>query len=167
MTLSMLEAALSLSKNRLDADVTEKIVGLGRSLLEKPVVLLDGVKPVLQQLKDDYTIILITKGDLIDQERKLRKSGLDQCFEHIEIVSEKTELQYHKLLDLLHSKPREFMMVGNSLKSDILPVLKMGGWGVHIPFHTTWVHEEAHEDPARWERFFALQHLSELLEVFS
>ncbi|MBN2615530.1 MAG: HAD family hydrolase [Bacteroidales bacterium] len=167
MTLSMLETALALSNNQLNADVAEKIIQLGRSLLEKPVILLDGVRPVLQHLKDKYTLILITKGDLIDQERKLKKSGLDQCFEHIEIVSEKTELQYHKLLELLHSSPDEFMMVGNSLKSDILPVLKLGGWGVHIPFHTTWVHEEAHEDPSQWERYFALQHLNELLDVFS
>jgi len=167
MTLSMLETALSLSQNQIDAQITEKIIQLGRSLLNKPVILLDGVKPVLQKLKDKYTLILITKGDLIDQERKLKRSGLDQCFEHIEIVSEKSETQYQKLLDLLHVSTDEFMMVGNSLKSDILPVLKMGGWGVHVPFHTTWVHEETSEDPTRWERFFALQHIEELLKVFA
>lgn len=167
MTLSMLETALSLSNNQLDAHVAEKIIQLGRSLLNKPVVLLEGVKPVLQQLKNKYTLILITKGDLIDQERKLKKSGLDQCFEHIEIVSEKSEVHYQKLLDLLHTTPDEFMMVGNSVKSDILPILKLGGWGVHIPFHTTWIHEKTDEDPNHWERFFALNDLTELLNVFS
>ncbi|MBN2638207.1 MAG: HAD family hydrolase [Bacteroidales bacterium] len=166
MTLSMLETAISLSNNQVKASEIEKIIKIGRALLNKPVTLLDGVKPVLQKLKGEYTIILITKGDLIDQERKLKKSGLDQCFEHIEIVSEKTENQYLKLLDLIHSKPEEFMMVGNSLKSDIIPVLKLGGWGIHIPFHTTWVHEETNENPYQWDRFFKMDNLSELLNVF-
>jgi putative hydrolase of the HAD superfamily len=167
LTLSMLETAMELSKGKASPETVSGILQLGKDLLQKPVILLEGSQQVLRELKNQYTLILITKGDLNDQERKLKASGLDQCFQHIEIVSEKTEQQYQELLSLLQTTPDEFMMVGNSLKSDIMPVLKIGGWGVHVPFHTTWVHEETHEDPTKWSRFFALEHLDELLKVFA
>ncbi|VAW27830.1 Hydrolase, haloacid delahogenase-like family [hydrothermal vent metagenome] len=163
--LSMIETALKISKNQLPSVIIGKIVDLGKALLNKPVVLLDGAREVLQHFKDHLPIILITKGDLLDQERKLRKSGLDSCFHHIEIMSDKKEENYYKLLNRIAVKPKEFMMVGNSLKSDILPVLKLGAWGVHIPYHTTWVHEETNEDPQQWKRFLSLKNLSDLLSL--
>ncbi len=163
--LSMMETALAISRNKAGADITDGIISLGKELLNKPVVLLDGAHEILQQLRGRFPVILITKGDLLDQERKLRKSGLDNCFHHIEIMSDKKEENYRKLLKRLKVKPEEFMMVGNSLKSDVLPVLKLGAWGVHIPYHTTWVHEETDEDPQQWERFQTLKNLSGLLSL--
>lgn len=160
--LSMTETALEVSGNQLPSKIIGEIIDLGKALLNKPVILLDGVSEVLQQLKGRYPIILATKGDLLDQERKLRKSGLDSCFHHIEIMSDKSEKNYRKLLTRLSVKPEEFMMIGNSLKSDILPLLKLGAWGVHVPYHTTWIHEKTNEDPKQWERFLSLKKLSEL-----
>ncbi len=163
--LSMMETALEISGKNVPADVIEKIIALGKSLLNKPVVLLDGAREVLQQLKGHFPMILATKGDLLDQERKLKKSGLHTCFHHIEVMSDKKEENYRRLLKRLGVKPEEFMMVGNSLKSDVLPLLKLGAWGVHVPYHTTWVHEETTEDPKQWEKFYALEKLSDLLAL--
>ncbi len=160
--LSMTETALEVSNYKLPSVITGKIIDLGKTLLNKPVILLDGVREVLQQLKGHYPLILATKGDLLDQERKLRKSGLDSCFHHIEIMSDKNEKNYRKLLDRLSVEPEEFMMIGNSLKSDILPLLKLGAWGVHVPYHTTWIHEKTNEDARQWKRFVLLKNLSEL-----
>jgi putative hydrolase of the HAD superfamily len=162
--LSMTETALEVSNRKVPAFVIEKIIDLGKALLNKPVLLLDGVRKVLQQLKGRVPMILATKGDLLDQERKLKKSGLDTCFHHIEIMSDKKEANYRKLLMHLGVQPEEFMMVGNSLKSDVLPLLKLGAWGVHIPYHTTWVHEKTDEDPRRWKRFLSIEKLTDLLE---
>ncbi len=165
--LSMTETALEISKNQLPSEIIGKIIDLGKKLLNKPVILLDGVNEVLRSLKGRFPMILATKGDLLDQERKLRKSGLDTCFHHIEIMSDKNEKNYRKLLDRLSIQPEEFMMVGNSLKSDIFPLLKLGAWGVHIPYHTTWIHEKTDEDPKQWERFRTLKNLSGLLDLLS
>jgi len=165
--LSMMETAIEVSHNRAGTEITGGIIRLGKELLNKPVVLLDGAHKILQQLKDRFPVILVTKGDLLDQERKLKKSGLDRCFHHIEVMSDKKEENYLKLLKLLAVQPEEFMMVGNSLKSDVFPVLKLGAWGVHIPYHTTWVHEETDEDPQQWKRFLSLKNLSELLDLLN
>ena len=163
--LSMTETALEVSQRKVSSEVVAKILELGKTLLNKPVVLLEGVREVLQQYKGRIPMILATKGDLLDQERKLRKSGLDQCFHHIEVMSDKKEENYRKLLKHMGIKPEEFMMVGNSLKSDVLPALKLGAWGVHVPYHTTWVHEKTDEDPTRYERFVALEKLTDLLKI--
>lgn len=144
--LSMIEAAIELSNKTIKVDVIEKIIALGKELLEKPIVLLDEVEDVLQALQGKYKLMVATKGDLLDQERKLRKSGLEHYFHHIEIMSEKKEADYQKLLKHLDIQPAEFMMLGNSLKSDVLPVLELGGHAVHIPYHTTWVHETIDKD---------------------
>jgi len=110
-------------------------------LLDKPVHLIDGVENVLVSLKPKYRLVVATKGDLLDQERKLKKSGLLDYFHHIEIMSEKKESDYAKLVKHLDIKPEELMMIGNSLKSDIIPVLNLGGHAIHIPYHVTWAHE--------------------------
>ncbi len=165
--LSMMETAIEVSQNKAGTEITGSIIRLGKELLNKPVVLLDGAHKILQQLKGRFPVVLITKGDLLDQERKLRKSGLDSCFHHIEIMSDKREENYDKLLKRLAVKPEEFMMVGNSLKSDVLPVLKLGAWGVHIPYHTTWAHEETDEDPQQWKRFLSVKNLLELLDLLN
>jgi putative hydrolase of the HAD superfamily len=139
--LSMVETALRVSDKRCSLDVIEKALELGKDLLDRPIELLEGVESVLNTLKNDYRLVVATKGDLLDQERKLRKSGLEHYFHHIEIMSDKQENDYLELISHLDIQPHEFLMIGNSLKSDVLPVLNIGGYAIHIPYHTTWAHE--------------------------
>jgi putative hydrolase of the HAD superfamily len=164
--LSMLETAMRVTKNQISARELFKIIQLGKELLDKEVELLEGVKSVLESLKGKCRLILATKGDLLDQERKLRKSGLESYFHHIEIMSDKTENHYLKLLAHLEIKPHEFMMVGNSLKSDIMPVLNLGGYGVYVPYHTTWQHENTNHLPES-PNFVQIQELSKLPELLA
>ncbi len=140
--LSMIEAAMTISNNTLSIEVISKIIELGKELLQKPIELLDGVEETLEALKGKYKLIVATKGDLKDQQSKLHRSGLGHYFHHIEVMADKQELNYEKLLNRLEIEPNEFFMIGNSLKSDILPVLAIGGHAVHIPFHVTWEHEK-------------------------
>ncbi len=160
--LSMLETALRVSNNTVSNSVLEKIVQYGKDLLEKPIELLEGVEETLQLLKSKYRIVVATKGDLLDQERKLKRSGLENYFHHIEIMSDKQEADYGKLIRHLDIKPEEFLMIGNSLKSDIMPVLAMGGHGVHVPYHTTWAHEKT-EHVIEHPNFRQVQSIKEIL----
>ena len=139
--LSMIETALRVSNNTLDIKVIEKAIQLGKELLQKPIEILEGVEEVLQTLTGKYQLVVATKGDLLDQERKLKKSGLEHYFHHIEIMSDKQESDYLKLIKHLNIEAGEFLMIGNSLKSDVMPVLAIGGHAVHVPYHTTWAHE--------------------------
>ena len=139
--LSMIETAINISDKTIRIETIEKILEIGKELLQKPIELLENIEDVLKQLQGKYKLVMATKGDLLDQERKLIKSGLEKYFHHIEIVSEKKEKEYDKLIKHLDIKPEEFLMIGNSLKSDILPVLNLGAYGFHIPFHTTWEYE--------------------------
>ena len=134
-TLSMIEAAMKISDNTLSIEVIGKIIELGKELLQRPIELLDGVEETLKALQGKYKLIVATKGDLKDQQRKLHDSGLGPYFHHIEVMADKQEVNYEKLLKRLEIEPNEFFMIGNSLKSDILPVLGIGGYAVHIPFH--------------------------------
>jgi putative hydrolase of the HAD superfamily len=164
--LSMIETAMRVSNNTLNIAILEKAIAFGKELLEKPIELLDGVEDVLKALKGKYRLVVATKGDLLDQERKLKKSGLEHYFHHIEIMSDKQESDYLKLIKRLDIQPAEFLMIGNSLKSDILPVLALGGHGVHIPYHTTWAHEqvEHHVEHANFRRVTLI---SEILPFFT
>lgn len=164
--LSMMEAALRLSGDKVPPATLRRLLESGRRLLDFPIELLPGVEGVLKALAGHYRLVLITKGDLLDQERKLRDSGLADYFHHVEIVSDKSEREYRGLLDALAVEPRHFLMVGNSMKSDILPVLALGGSGVHIPFHVTWQHERADgaaPDPARFRELKDISGLPGLL----
>lgn len=160
--LSMIETALKVSGNTISPDIIEKITDLGKQMLNQPIEILDGVEQVLKAVKDKYRIVVATKGDLLDQERKLKRSGLGDYFHHIEIMSEKDDANYQKLLKHLDIKPEEFLMIGNSLKSDILPVLNIGGHGVHVPFHITWAHEQIEESIDN-ERFRSVERITEIL----
>lgn len=144
--LSMLETALQVSHGTVGASCIETILALGKAQLSHPVELLPEVKNTLRELKRYYPLVLATKGDLLDQERKVRLSGLKDLFCHIEIMSDKNDEAYQHLFKSIGAKPEEILMVGNSMKSDILPILKLGGSAVYIPFHTTWVHEMVAED---------------------
>ncbi|MEO9968062.1 MAG: HAD family hydrolase [Reichenbachiella sp.] len=162
-TLSMIESAMEISNRTIKLEDIEKIVSYGKELLEMPVELIDDVEQVLQSLSTRYRLVLATKGDLLDQHRKLTKSGLGKYFHHIEIMSEKKERDYQRLLNRLDIKAEEFIMVGNSLKSDILPVLELGGTGFHIPYHVTWAHEHVDRD-IKHENFYFLEKISTLLD---
>ena len=140
--LSMIEAAMKISNNTISVEIVEKIIEYGKELLEKPIELLDGVEETLSALHGRYKLVVATKGDLKDQHRKLHDSGLGKYFHHIEVMSDKQTIDYQKLIGRLEIKPHEFYMIGNSLKSDVLPVLDMGGYAVYVPFHTTWEHEK-------------------------
>lgn len=140
--LSMIEAAMVISNNTIPVEAISKIIQFGKELAEKPIELLEGVEETLEALYGKYKLVVATKGDLLDQRRKLHKSGLGKYFHHIEVMSDKQEIDYLDLIKRLDIKPSEFFMIGNSLKSDVLPVLAIGGHAVHIPFHTTWAHEK-------------------------
>lgn len=167
-TLSMIETALEVSGNRLPQTAVREILHLGQSLLDMPVELLDGVEDVLKTLSDSrrYRLVVATKGDLADQQRKLKKSGLEDYFDHIEIMSNKTEKDYSLLLEHLEAEAASFLMVGNSLKSDILPVLSLGGSGIHIPFEVTWQHEKA-EAAIDHPRFRTAATIAEVIEILA
>ena len=137
----MIETALRITNNKLDNSILNHIIELGKEMLEKPIELLDGVEETLKALNGKYKLIVATKGDLKDQRSKLHRSGLGNYFHHIEVMSDKQEIDYSDLLKRLEIAPQDFIMIGNSLKSDVLPVLNIGGHAVHIPFHTTWEHE--------------------------
>jgi putative hydrolase of the HAD superfamily len=162
--LSMIETAISISDGNIGVHVIEKIINEGKAMLEKPVELLEGVEEVLTRLKDRYRLVVATKGDLLDQERKLKKSGLEPFFHHIEIMSEKKEEDYKKLIKHLDIQPCEFLMIGNSLKSDILPVLNIGGAGFHIPFHIMWEHEKVEIVDFEHPNFKHFHHIKEVLD---
>ena len=164
--LSMMETALRISHNQVSLSTIDKIIQLGKDLLNKPVVLLDGVEEVLDELhKRGIELIVATKGDLLDQERKLAKSNIAKYFHHVEIMSDKKESDYLKLLSHLDTKPENFLMIGNSLKSDIIPVLNIGGYGIHIPYHTTWQHEK-NAKVENQEKFREIEHISKLMKIF-
>ena len=160
--LSMVETIGRVTDNKANIDLVNKAVDLGRELLNKPVVVFEGVENILVGLNGDYRLVMATKGDLLDQERKLIKSGLAKHFHHIEIMSDKKVSDYRKLIHHLDCKPEQFLMIGNSIKSDILPVLELGGFAAHVPYHTTWEHEKVDiqiDDP----RFFEAQNISEVI----
>ncbi|MCK5074870.1 MAG: HAD family hydrolase [Calditrichia bacterium] len=163
--LSMIETAIKITGKKVPADIIEKIINIGKEMLEKPVKLLDGVEPVLVKLSKKYKLIIATKGDLLDQERKLKKSGIIDYFHHVEIMSDKKEKDYIKLIKHLDIDIDEFLMVGNSLKSDVLPVLSLGGYAIHIPFWTTWIHEQADVNKIKNDKFHQVEKLIDILGI--
>ena len=144
MTLSMVEAAIELTDSRISAQDIHRIVALGRSVLEHPVELLPDIRAAVEAVARDHRVVLITKGDLFHQESKVARSGLGDLFHRIEIVSEKNEASYARVLDEFQIAGPAFAMIGNSLRSDIEPVIGLGGWGIHMPYHVTWAHELEH-----------------------
>jgi len=165
--LSMIELALELSNGSVSSKVLQEILMMGKEMIAHPVELLPHIKEVLESLSKKYRLIVLTKGDLLDQERKLESSGLSKYFHHVEVMSDKTPEKYKDLLDHLQIKISEFLMVGNSLKSDVLPLIEIGAQAVHIPFHTTWTHEEVSRERANEAEFLTLSDAKELLQVLS
>lgn len=165
--LSMVEIALELSNNTITNATIEAVLNIGKEMLNKPVNLLDGVEEVLHTLSNDYRLIVVTKGDLLDQERKLEKSGLLDYFHHIEVVSDKQEANYSKLLNNLDIRPSEFLMIGNSLKSDILPLINIKARAIHVPFHTTWIHEQVVANEQDNKKYKTITSLLDVLKILN
>ena len=165
-TLSMIETAIEVTDGKVHADVIAEVLEAGRDMLSHPVEPLPYVEETLRELKPDYRLVLITKGDLFDQERKITASGLDIYFEGIEIVSEKTASTYETLFARHGTGSAEAMMIGNSLKSDILPALEAGAIGVHVPHEITWSLEEA-DAPNSSDRFHRLDHIGKVSHLLA
>jgi len=161
-TLSMIETAIEVTGGRVPATVIQEILASGRELLRHPVETLPHVRETLEQLAGSYRIILITKGDLFDQERKLAQSGLGEMFDAVEIVSDKNAATYQRVFSRHGDGPGRSMMVGNSLKSDVMPAIEAGSWGVYVPHDLTWPLEHV-DEPADSPCFRRLAHLGELL----
>ncbi len=163
--LSMIETAAGIAGDDIKQWEIERILSMGRELIERPVVLLDGVRSTLESLYEaGFRLIVATKGDLLDQERKLQNSGLMKYFDHIEIMSAKTRENYKRLVEHLDIQPDDFLMVGNSMRSDILPVLAMGGHCVYIPYYMTWAHEMA-DHKEETANLTELENISEMKDL--
>lgn len=147
-TLSMIETAIELSDGRITAAEVQAILDAGKAMLDHPVELLFGVADAVEEISATHPVMLITKGDLFDQESKLARSGLGERFAAIEVVSEKDPAAYRRILDRQGIEPEHFVMVGNSMRSDIAPVLELGAWAVHVPYYVTWAHEAVHDEAA-------------------
>lgn len=160
--LSMIESALELSNNEISQATLLKLLDIGKEMISRPVEVLDDVEHVLKSLKGNYRLIVLTKGDLLDQERKLNRSGLSAYFHHVEVLSDKKEKNYSDLLQHLEISTKEFLMIGNSLKSDVLPLVNIGASAVHVPFHTTWKHEEI-AAPKNKSGYMSIQKLTDIL----
>jgi putative hydrolase of the HAD superfamily len=161
-TLSMIETAIRVSQDKIRGHEVLKIIELGKEMRRAPIRLLAHVANVVPALADSYPLMLITKGDLLDQEAKVAGSGLAPYFQQIEVVSEKTPEAYQALLDRHQIEPGEFLMVGNSLRSDVLPVVSLGGLAVHIPHHVTWAHEDVAVQPEQSAGYVHLEHIGHL-----
>ena len=162
-TLAMIETAIEVSSGRVKGTEIQAIIDAGKAMLEHPVELLDGVRPALELLKEGgHRLVLVTKGDLFDQESKLARSGLAELFDDVQVVSEKDEATYRRVLAAQHVDPAAFLMVGNSVRSDVLPVLAVGGRAVHVPYPLTWALEVAELEPWHRASCWELRSLSEL-----
>jgi putative hydrolase of the HAD superfamily len=163
-TLSMVETALTLTGGKVPTTVIAEILSAGREMLTHPVEALPHAREALERLSDDYRLVLITKGDLFDQERKLAQSGLGDFFTGVEIVSEKSPATYRTVFARHGDGAERSMMVGNSLKSDIVPAIEAGSWGVHVPHELTWALEHS-EAPSASPRFRQVDHLGNLYSL--
>lgn len=163
--LSMIETAIELSEGRILGSEIQEIIDFAKDMTEAPVQVLDHAEETVAALAKSHTLMLITKGDLLDQEVKIARSGLGDYFEHIEIVSDKTEQTYRAILKKYKLNPARFLMVGNSLKSDVLPVIACGGSAVFIPYQTTWAHEALSERELWEQGYLEVEHIGQLPEL--
>lgn len=160
--LSMIETAIEITGGRLESRDVRQIIDWGREMLAGPTRLLDGVAEAVEALAGEYTIILVTKGDLLDQETKLARSGIGGLFKGIEIVSEKNAEVYRRVMTRYGVRPERFVMVGNSLRSDVLPVVEAGAHAVYVPYEMSWIHERVPEEALAGARYYEIPHIREL-----
>ena len=166
-TLSLIENAVRVTREQLTGDIVQQLLDMGKELLEFPTTPLPEVEETLKRLAEQrrYRLVVFTKGELMDQEAKLQRSGLEQYFSHMETVSNKTEREYRQLCENLGVAPEQTVMIGNSFRSDIAPALAAGAWAVHIPYHVVWAMEKSEEFPH--ERLRKIEHFSEILDVLT
>lgn len=164
--LSMIETAIELTDGAVTGSEIQQIIDIGRRLLGFPINVLDGIPNVLETLSKQADLMILTKGDLFDQESKIARSGLGHYFKHVEIVSEKNEQTYQRVLQKYNIQPADFLMIGNSLKSDVLPVVHIGGRAIHIPYEITWAHEQVKDEQLTGKSFITVGSARELLELF-
>jgi putative hydrolase of the HAD superfamily len=162
--LSMIETAIDVTDGKVPTSILKGLIDLGRDMAAHPIEILPGVRETLEQVAARYRILLITKGDLLDQEQKLARSGLGDLFQAVEIVSDKSAATYRRIFARHGDGPERAMMVGNSLKSDVVPAIEAGGWGTFIPHPLTWALEHA-EPPAKAQRFRQIERIGELVRV--
>ena len=162
--LSVIETTIRITGGKIPVDVIAEIICLGKKQLSHAVELLDGVDETLNALAGRYELILVTKGDLLDQEHKLADSGLEHFFHHVEVVTDKTEYEYSKLLKHINVLPEEFLMVGNSMRSDVLPPLALGCYAIHVPSQIIWLHEHI-EAPVAHPHFHAVNTIRDIMPL--
>jgi len=160
--LSMIETAIELSEHKISAAEIQQIIDLGKEMIAHPVKLMDRVEDTVRTLSEDYELMIITKGDLFDQESKIARSGIADFFERIEIISEKDKSSYRQLMLRNGIDIKDVLMVGNSLKSDVLPICELGGRAIHIPFHTTWVLEQVADHNLYHVQYDVLENIYQL-----
>ncbi|MBN1120819.1 MAG: HAD family hydrolase [Anaerolineae bacterium] len=161
--LSFIEVAIELSGGKIKAQEIQAIIDMGRAMLEEPIRLFDHVEEVVTELSVNYPLMLITKGDLLDQQSKLERSGLADMFTYVEVVSSKTADTYAGILQKYGIRPKRFLMVGNAMKSDVLPVIEVGGQVVYIPYEYTWHHEQTDDDGGG--QYYEIEHIGLLPEL--
>lgn len=164
-TLSMIETAVELTNGRIEGSEVLQIIGFAKEMLTSQVQLLEHAEETVCALARSYELMIITKGDLLDQQSKLSRSGIGDCFRYVEVVSQKTQSTYAALLARYGIEPQRLLMVGNSLKSDILPVLALGGYAVYIPYHVTWAHETVDSQRVEHDGYYELEHLGQLPQL--
>jgi putative hydrolase of the HAD superfamily len=160
--LSMIETAIELTEGRVSGGDILELVNIAKKMMSADVQLLDHVSQTIPQVAEQHRLMVITKGDLLDQETKIARSGLGDYFQYVEVVSQKTSELYGRLLKKYSIEPGRFMMVGNSIRSDILPVLELGGSAIYIPYGATWLHEAAEPPPPGQAGYYQLEHLGQL-----
>ena len=165
--LSLIETAVTLTNGTIPASQIQQIIDLGKGMLTRPVQVLDGVEQVLAHLKSKYSLMVITKGDLLDQQSKLARSGLGQFFAHFEVVSNKKPETYREILTRYNLPLDQFVMVGNSLRSDILPVLENGGYAIHIPHGITWALEQVTESELNDKHYVQLESIRHMVDFLA
>lgn len=165
--LSMIQTAIELTEGRITGGELQNILDYTRMMLEAPIEIMPNVREVISQLDPSHFLMVITKGDLLDQESKVARSGLGDLFDHVEVVSEKNPDTYRKLLTRLDLKPQEFLMVGNSLPSDVLPIVEIGGTGVHIPYPTTWSLEQIDISAVQRATYYELEDIGQLPKLLA
>lgn len=166
-TFSMIETALALSDREIGGLAIEKILKIGHAMLDAEFELLPGVKETLERLKGNFPLMVITKGDLLEQTSKIYRSGLSDYFDFIEVLSNKSIESYRELFRKLELNPESFVMVGNSLPSDIQPILSLGGIGIHIPADTTWAHELMDDFDSSQNNFFEIENIGQLPDLLT
>ncbi len=165
--ISLIEAAITWTHGQVSADDIQGLIDLSKEMIEADLPLLDGVESTVAGLASEYALMLITKGDLLHQQMKVDRSGLATYFDHVEVVSEKSPETYAAILARLGVNPQRFLMVGNSMRSDILPVLEIGAWAAYVPNDMTWAHEAIELDEMPGDRFFELESMAELPAVIA